>query len=77
LFGRQYATVNYGLLYTAKGTASLLVPLSAWIVTMSGSWAGVFMTAASFDVIAALLALCALKPLRMRALQAQAGENRQ
>ena len=77
LFGRQYATGNYGLLYTAKGTASLLVPISAWIVTMSGSWAGVFITAASFDIIAALLALCALKPMRMLALQAQSGRNRQ
>ncbi len=65
LFGRQYATVNYGLLYTAKGTASLLVPISAWLVTMSGSWAGVFMTAASFDIIAAVLALCVLKPMRI------------
>src|SRR5207237_7489764 len=27
LFGRKFATTNYGLLYTAKGTASLLVPL--------------------------------------------------
>src|SRR5437870_4035411 len=25
LFGRKFATTNYGLLYTAKGTASLLV----------------------------------------------------
>ena len=77
LFGRQYATGNYGLLYTAKGTAALLVPISAWIVTMSGSWVGVFITAASFDVIAALLALCALKPMRMLALQAQSGGDGQ
>ena len=28
LFGRKYATTNAGLLYTAKGTASLLVPLA-------------------------------------------------
>src|SRR5882724_2434131 len=27
LFGQKFATTNYGLLYTAKGTASLLVPL--------------------------------------------------
>jgi len=68
LFGRQYATVNYGLLYTAKGTAALLVPISAWMVTMTGSWVGVFLTAASFDIIAAVLALCVLKPLRIRLL---------
>src|SRR5262245_45913931 len=68
LFGQQYATANYGLLYTAKGTAALLVPISAWIVTLSGSWAGVFITAASFDIMAALLALCVLKPMRIRIL---------
>jgi MFS transporter, OFA family, oxalate/formate antiporter len=27
IYGRKFATTNYGLLYTAKGTASLLVPL--------------------------------------------------
>src|SRR5215510_6192269 len=68
LFGKQYATANYGLLYTAKGTAALLVPISAWIVTIAGSWAGVFITAASFDIMAALLALCVLKPMRIRTL---------
>ena len=31
LFGRKYATTNYGLLYTAKGTAVLLVPLGSLI----------------------------------------------
>ena len=28
-FGSKFATTNAGLLYTAKGTASLLVPLRA------------------------------------------------
>src|SRR5262249_29407001 len=27
IYGRKFATTNYGLLYTAKGTAALLVPL--------------------------------------------------
>ena len=27
IYGRKFATTNYGMLYTAKGTASLLVPL--------------------------------------------------
>ena len=27
LFGRRYATTNYGLLYTAKGISALLVPI--------------------------------------------------
>ncbi len=28
-FGREYATTNYGFLYTAKGTASLFVPIGS------------------------------------------------
>jgi len=28
IYGKKYATTNYGMLYTAKGTASLLVPLA-------------------------------------------------
>jgi OFA family oxalate/formate antiporter-like MFS transporter len=29
LFGRKYATTNYGFLYTAKGTASVFVPIGS------------------------------------------------
>jgi hypothetical protein len=29
LFGRKHATANYGFLYTAKGTASVLVPIGS------------------------------------------------
>jgi OFA family oxalate/formate antiporter-like MFS transporter len=28
-FGRKYATANYGFLYTAKGTASVLIPIGS------------------------------------------------
>ena len=37
LFGRKFATTNYGLLYTAKGTASLLVPLGNVLQAATGS----------------------------------------
>jgi OFA family oxalate/formate antiporter-like MFS transporter len=30
IYGRKFATTNYGMLYTAKGTASLLVPLAVY-----------------------------------------------
>lgn len=68
LFGRQFATANYGLLYTAKGTASLLGLAGAWLVATTGTWVIAFVTAASFDIVAALLAILVLKPMRMRAL---------
>src|SRR5882672_12373964 len=37
-FGSKYAASNAGLLYTAKGTAALVVPLSSVLTTMTGSW---------------------------------------
>jgi OFA family oxalate/formate antiporter-like MFS transporter len=66
LFGRRYATTNYGLLYTAKGTASLLVPLGSWLKAATGTWMPIFLVAIVFDVTAAVLALFVLKPLCAR-----------
>jgi MFS transporter, OFA family, oxalate/formate antiporter len=72
LFGRKFATTNYGLLYTAKGTASLLVPIGSLIAGSTGNWYPIFMLAIAFDWIGALLALFVLKPLRKRWLMAHA-----
>jgi OFA family oxalate/formate antiporter-like MFS transporter len=72
LFGRKFATTNYGLLYTAKGTASLLVPVGSLIAGSTGNWYPIFILAIAFDWIGALLALFALKPLRKRWLMAHA-----
>ncbi len=62
-FGAKYATTNNGMLYTAKGTASLLVPLAS-IVSTSYGWQSVFVIAVALNAIAALLALLVIKPLR-------------
>ncbi|HEX9453499.1 MAG TPA: oxalate/formate MFS antiporter [Candidatus Binatia bacterium] len=66
LFGKKFATTNYGLLYTAKGTASLLVPIGSLIAGSTGNWYPIFILAIAFDWIGALLALFVLKPLRKR-----------
>ncbi len=66
LFGQKFATTNYGALYTAKGTASLLVPIGSLIQAHTGSWVPIFALAITFDFCAALLALLALRPLRAR-----------
>ncbi len=63
-FGSKYAATNAGLLYTAKGTASLLVPFTSVLTTMTGSWHAVFMAAAIMNIIAALMAFFVLKPMR-------------
>jgi OFA family oxalate/formate antiporter-like MFS transporter len=62
-FGVKYATTNNGMLYTAKGTASLLVPLAS-IVAGKYGWQAVFVIAVGLNAIAALLALFVIKPMR-------------
>jgi MFS transporter, OFA family, oxalate/formate antiporter len=63
-FGARYATANAGLLYTAKGTASLLVPLANVLVSATGNWHAVFVVAALMNAAAALLAWFVLRPMR-------------
>src|SRR5262249_12905142 len=70
LFGRRFAATNYGLLYTAKGTAALLVPLGSRWHLATGDWTPVFAVAVFCNLLAALLALFALKPLVRRCLLA-------
>ncbi len=65
-FGQKYATTNYGMLYTAKGTASLLVPLASVITAATGSWSMVLIIAGAFNIAAALIAIFVLRPLRVR-----------
>jgi OFA family oxalate/formate antiporter-like MFS transporter len=74
LFGRKYATTNYALLYTAKGTAALLVPLGSALKEATGSWLPIFALAVAFDWLTALLALFVLRPLRRRASQPHTAE---
>jgi MFS transporter, OFA family, oxalate/formate antiporter len=62
-FGSKYAATNAGMLYTAKGTASALVPFASLAAATYG-WSAVFAVAVAFNICAALLALFALKPLR-------------
>ena len=65
-FGSKYAATNAGLLYTAKGTAALIVPYTSIITTMTGNWHAVFLAAAALNIIAALMAVLVLKPMRQR-----------
>ena len=69
-FGSQYAAANAGLLFTAKGTAALLVPFSSMLTDATGSWHAVFYVAAGLNAVAALAALAVLKPMRARQLAA-------
>jgi OFA family oxalate/formate antiporter-like MFS transporter len=68
-FGTEYATANAGMLYTAKGTASLLVPLGNVLASATGSWTSVFVVASVMNAIAALMAWFVLKPMRRRFME--------
>jgi MFS transporter, OFA family, oxalate/formate antiporter len=63
-FGTKYAATNAGLLYTAKGTASLIVPYTSVLTAWTGSWHAVFLSAAALNIIAALMAVFVLRPMR-------------
>ncbi len=64
-FGSKFAATNAGMLYTAKGTAALLVPLAS-VVAAAYGWYSVFAIAVGLNAVAALLALFVLKPVRNR-----------
>jgi OFA family oxalate/formate antiporter-like MFS transporter len=71
-FGRKFVTVNYGIMYTAKGVASLLVPLGNVLTHATGSWHAVYAVGCGMNVLAALLGFFVLKPVIKARLAAPA-----
>jgi MFS family permease len=74
-FGSKFASVNYGMLYTAKGTASLLVPLANVLKDMTGTWMAVFAVAATFNLVAAMLALVLRSALKRPTARARTSSS--
>ncbi len=68
-FGPKFAAANAGMLYTAKGTASLLVPLSSVLTAATGNWHAVFVIAAVMNIAAALIGWFILRPMRRAVIQ--------
>jgi len=66
VFGPKFATVNVGLLYTAKGASAFLVPVANVLKSWTGSWHLVFAVTALMNVVVVAMALFVLRPLRMR-----------
>jgi OFA family oxalate/formate antiporter-like MFS transporter len=62
-FGSKFAATNAGMLYTAKGTGSMLVPIASIIAAGTGNWHAVFVTFAILDVVAAVMAMTVLRPM--------------
>ena len=62
-YGWKYAATNAGALYTAKGTASLLVPF------LSGmSFQNAFLVSGAMAAVATIMSQVVLKPMRRRML---------
>jgi OFA family oxalate/formate antiporter-like MFS transporter len=74
-FGKKFAASNYGLLYTAKGTAALLVPVGSILRADTGSWLTVIYAAAAANILAAVLALLVLRPLRKAFIERSMAEK--
>jgi MFS transporter, OFA family, oxalate/formate antiporter len=70
VYGSKYAATNAGLLYTAKGTASFLVPVASLLQASTGSWHAVFTVAAIANVAVGMTALFVVKPMRTAAQRA-------
>ncbi|MFI4922854.1 MAG: oxalate/formate MFS antiporter [Burkholderiales bacterium] len=69
-FGAKFAAANAGLLYTAKGTAALLIPFSSILMAATGNWHAVFIVAGIMNAIAALTAWFVLRPMRRAHIEA-------
>lgn len=64
-FGARNATRNYGCLYIAQGIGGIFGgPLASLLHAATASWVSVFAVAIAADLLTAVLAVAALKPLR-------------
>ena len=68
-FGAKFAAANAGMLYTAKGTGSLVVAAGTALAASHG-WNSILWMAMCGNIIAALLGLFVLKPMRARHFEA-------
>jgi len=67
MWGRKYAGTNYGLMYTAKGVASIWAgPLAAYMFEVQKGWHTVFVISAIANFVAALVAILVLKRMPLR-----------
>ncbi len=74
VFGPKNASVNYGILYTAKGMSAILAGYGAAAVAAlyAGSFAVPYYISAIFDLTAAVLALFVLRPIIRRRIAGEA-----
>jgi OFA family oxalate/formate antiporter-like MFS transporter len=64
-FGQKFATTNYGMLYMAKWVGSFGAPIAGYITAATHGWSMVLIIAAIMNIVAALMSILVLKPLRI------------
>jgi OFA family oxalate/formate antiporter-like MFS transporter len=64
-FGQKFATTNYGMLYMAKWVGSFGAPIAGYITAATHGWSTVLVIAACMNIVAALMSVLVLKPLRI------------
>ena len=74
VFGPKNASGNYGILYTAKGLASIMAGWGAAAVAAlyAGSFTVPYYIAAVFDIVSAALALLVLRPIVRKRIAGEA-----
>jgi len=73
-FGTRNATRNYGVLYMAQGIGAIFGgPMASLLHEATGTWTSVFGVGIAADLLTAVLAIAALKPLRARYMARHAG----
>jgi MFS transporter, OFA family, oxalate/formate antiporter len=76
LFGRKYATTNYGIVYTSKGLASIFSgPVAAIAQGATGTWYPIFIAMVVASSVDAVAALVILKPLTRRMVRQHPAET--
>lgn len=74
VFGPKNVSGNYGILYTAKGMASIMAGWGAAAVAAvyAGSFSVPYYIAAAFDLVAAVMALFVLRPMIRKRIAGEA-----
>jgi predicted MFS family arabinose efflux permease len=77
MFGPRYQATNLGFLLISIAVGSVFGgPLASLLYERTGSWSAVFLIVSALDLIAAALALFALKPMRRSHAARLAAGNR-
>jgi len=69
-FGRKHVSSVYGMLYTAKGVGSLLIPVADVIWEADGSWRPVIIICFGLSFGAAFLVVAIIRPFKRKFIMA-------